>query len=259
MKGKTMPLNLDDKFDVDGQHGFIVFENRMERNPSNTVARAARTSYGKENSEKPTEGTIAKLADEEHTSPFRHSPISLTVQCPEFVARQWWKHIVGGEYSFKDTGWNEISGRYIEYDKIYVPPTLYRKARISKLGSSGDAHERSAHWVDEMERLTSESVELYHSMVRDGVAKEQARAMLPMSFYTRFMWTASEQALFHFVRLRTAPDAQREIREYAAVVDHICSQHYGISWKELVESSQKWIRIDDPNYIITRKEGIEGS
>lgn len=26
-----MPLNLDDKFDVDGQHGFIVFENRMER------------------------------------------------------------------------------------------------------------------------------------------------------------------------------------------------------------------------------------
>lgn len=254
-----MPLNLDDRFDVDGQHGFIVFENRMERDASLTVARAARTSYGNEHSERPAQGLITKLADEQHTSPFRHSPISLTVQCPEFVARQWYKHIIGGEYTFKDTGWNEISGRYIEYDKIYIPPTLYQKARISKLGSSGDAHERSAHWVAEMERLMDENVVLYQLMVSDGVAKEQARAVLPMSFYTRFTWTASEQALHHFCKLRTAPDAQREIREYAVVIDRICSGHYGTSWKALTESSQKWIRIDDPNYIITRKEDIEGS
>lgn len=231
-------IELDTKFDVDGQHGFIVFHDCMRRDPSDKVAQAARVSYGNEASEKPSKGLIAMLSVEQHTSPFRHSPISIIVQCPEFVARQWYKHIIGGEYTFKDSGWNEISGRYIEYDKFYIPPEVYQKAKISKMGSSGDVHEKSSEYTHWMHDVMNESSHLYHTLVSDGVAKEQARMILPMALYTRFMWTASQQALFHFVQLRTKPDAQREIRAYADVLDDICAQHYGISWQALKDANE---------------------
>jgi thymidylate synthase (FAD) len=234
-----MPFPLNSYIDVDSQHGFVVFHDAMQRDPSDKVAQAARVSYGNEDSEKPTQSLIAKLADEQHTSPFRHSPITLIVQCPEFVARQWYKHIVGAEYTFKDSGWNEISGRYIQYDKYYIPPMLYRKAHISKMGSSSEIHERSDEWLISMSKAMRESMNIYNAMINDGVSKEQARTILPMNLYTRFMWTASQQTLFHFCKLRTAPDAQREIREYAVAINYICTEHYGISWQALTDSAKK--------------------
>lgn len=231
-----MSIPLHTSFDVDGQHGFIVFHDAMQQDPSDKVAQAARVSYGNEQSNRPSLSLIQRLAEEEHTSPFRHSPISIIVQCPEFVARQWYKHVVGGPYSFVDTGWNEISGRYVAYDKFYIPPTLYYKATISKQGSSDVVHDDSASLRESMVNALNVLVETYQHLLAAGVAKEQARLILPMSLYTRFMWTASQQALFHFVRLRSKPDAQREIREYAAVLDTICAQHYGVSWQALKES-----------------------
>jgi thymidylate synthase (FAD) len=239
MKGKTMPVPLNETFPVDGQYGFIIFHDAMLRDPSDKVAQAARVSYGNEDSEKPSQKLISFLAREEHTSPFRHSPISIIVQCPEFVARQWYKHVVGGPYSFVDTGWNEISGRYVEYDKFYVPPAFYMQSKSSKQGSTDTVSDDSEYYrgwaIGAAESLTT----MYQRMIAAGIAKEQARTILPMSLYTRFMWTATEQALHHFVRLRNKPDAQREIRQYAAVLDHICSQHYGVSWDALKEADEK--------------------
>jgi thymidylate synthase (FAD) len=231
-------ITLGTKFDVDNQHGFIMFHDAMQRDPSDKVASAARVSYGNEDSEKPTQGLIQRLAEEEHTSPFRHSPISIIVQCPEFVARQWYKHVVGGPYSFVDTGWNEISGRYVAYDKFYIPPVLYNKAKISKQGSSNTENDDTPFFRGWMIGAVESLNMMYERMLASGIAKEQARMILPMSLYTRFMWTASEQAMFHFVRLRTKPDAQREIREYAAVLDTICAQHYGMSWQALKEADK---------------------
>lgn len=231
-----MSIPLGTSFDVDGQHGFIVFHDCMQRDPSDKVAQAARVSYGNEDSEKPSQRLIEFLAREEHTSPFRHSPISIIVQCPEMVARQWYKHVVGGPYAFVDTGWNEISGRYVEYDKFYIPPELYGQSKSSKQGSTDTPVTDSPLFRGWMLGAVESLTVIYQRMIAAGVAKEQARLILPVSLYTRFMWTASQQALYHFVRLRTKPDAQREIRAYAAVLDDICAQHYGISWQAMKDA-----------------------
>ena len=48
--------------------------------------------------------------------------------------RQWYKHVVGIETtsnsSTKDHAWNEISGRYVEYDEFYEPTDLENNQKI---------------------------------------------------------------------------------------------------------------------------------
>lgn len=227
---------MNELINVDGQHGFVMLVDAMQIDPTKKVAYSARLSFGNEESQKPHSALVTHLAEEQHTSPFRHSPISLLVQAPEFVARQWYKHVVGGPYSFNDTGWNEISGRYVEYDKFYVPDEFYCQSKVNKQGSTDEVNAYSAYYRGWMIGSIESTVYMYNKMIANGVAKEQARLILPMSLYTRFVWTPTQQAVYHFVKLRVKKDAQREIRAYANVVNTICESHYGESWKALQES-----------------------
>ena len=58
-------------------------------------------------------------------------------------------------------------------------------------------------------------------MLRRGVAKEQARIVLPLSQYTQVWWTASFQSIMNFIELRDEPTAQVEIQEYARALKKI--------------------------------------
>ena len=79
------------------------------------------------------------------------------------------------------------------------------------------------------------AVQTYNLMIECGVAREEARIVLPLSVKTRFYWTASLQALAHFVTLRSAPDAQSHIRRYAEAVEAICMEHFETVWEVLRE------------------------
>ena len=59
-----------------------------------------------------------------------------------------------------------------------------------------------------------------------GVAKEQARAILPACLYTSFTWTCSLQALLHFIALRQEDGAQYEIRQYAKALADLASSRF---------------------------------
>jgi len=178
------------------------------------------------------------LGNEEHTSPFRHSPITLFVQCPEFVARQWYKHVIGGEYTFKDNAWNEISGRYIVYDQFWIPDEFHMQARIKKAGGTSEVHPQSDFLREHYISAQKVAIETYKMLISEGVAREEARTLLPLGVYTSFFWTTSQQALRHFVRLRTAKDAQIHIRKYAEVINTICEAHYGESWRAFQDGEQ---------------------
>jgi thymidylate synthase (FAD) len=89
-----------------------------------------------------------------------------------------------------------------------------------------------------MADVTIKAVAAYNRMIETGVAKEEARMILPLSTYTRFYWTASQQALWHFVQLRRATGAQAAIRLYAEAVNEICSIHYGDAWQAIQEQQQ---------------------
>jgi thymidylate synthase (FAD) len=59
----------------------------------------------------------------------------------------------------------------------------------------------------------------YDSAMKDGIATEQARLFLPAyAMYVRWRWTASLNALLHFVSLRLDEHAQWEMQQYASAV-----------------------------------------
>jgi len=218
------------KINVDDQYGFVELVDWMSVDPVQKITDAARVSYdrdGMHDAEKDAR-LIRRLAKDGHWSPFRHSPITIMVSAPEFVARQWYKHVVGSSYAFVDTGWNEVSQRYTEVVNAYIPQTAHRQSTDSKQGS---AEAMSPFYHGFMQNAIEDAMRRYHLMIERGVSREEARMILPLAVYTRFYWTASQQALKHFVSLRTHSTAQSHIRDYADAVNNICESHYGEAWK----------------------------
>jgi thymidylate synthase (FAD) len=159
---------------------------------------------------------LSFLLTNNHTSPLRGAVLRFHVKAPLFVARQWWKHTVACTYVDDQLGWNEKSFRYCEAkDNEYYYPSSYRaQSSTNKQASSGLINEQ-----DKASALYSRAVgiavESYVDLIAMGVAKEQARAILPGCLYTSFTWTCSLQALLHFIALRKEAGAQDEIQRYA--------------------------------------------
>ena len=201
-----------------------------------TVVNAARVSFGKriDQIRDQDKKLLDYLAQNKHTSPFRHCYVQLHVKAPEFVARQWYKHIVGTEYSFKDQPWNEISGRYVTYDlEAWQPEHLRKQSQDKKQGSSEEFVDDEDALLKKYQEATQSMFKCYEEMLAAGVCKEQARTLLPLNFYTEWYWTASLQSLAHFVKLRTDPHAQVEIQEYAKIVDDIMLTLFPNAWRAM--------------------------
>lgn len=189
-----------------------------------TVVNAARVSWGKRKNTLSDRDAalIHYLAENAHTSPFRHVSLQFRVKAPEFVARQWYKHVVGADYAFKDTGWNEISQRYVEVPNEFYIPKTWRTQKGKQ--TSGDSIVFPSYTTEVYKEQLTESVKVYKEMLAMGVSREQARMVLPLSVYTEWYWTASLQAVAHFINLRQEVNAQWEIQQYAEAMHTLASQ-----------------------------------
>jgi len=190
-----------------------------------TVVNSARVSFGKrkkkfDNSDRKL---VKYLAKHKHFSPFRHLQVQFHIKAPEFVMRQWYKHVVGIETtsnsSTKDHAWNEISGRYVEYDEFYQPEIYRKQSSDNKQASEGqfvdDEHNlANTNW----RQAHAMSLTAYKQLIEMGMAKEQARCILPLTLYTEVYWTASFQSVMNFIELRNEKTAQIEIQQYAKVL-----------------------------------------
>lgn len=204
---------------IDFAHGGLVsLVDKMESPVDLKVVNSARISMGKQVEEvgPRDERLIKYLAEHEHTTPFRHSYVTFHIKAPVYVLRQWMKHQIG-------CSWNEISGRYVEFkaDDIWRPSQddWRESAPNVKQGSGGAlapclARAASETYYEAMEAAYN----AYTALIALGVCKEQARSCLPVSLMSECYWTASLQAVSHFLRLRLDSHAQVEIREYAAAV-----------------------------------------
>ena len=65
------------------------------------------------------------------------------------------------------------------------------------------------------------TIETYNKLLDMGVAKEQARSILPLTVYTKVWWTASFQSIMNFIELRDEKTSQVEIQEYAKALKEI--------------------------------------
>ena len=193
-----------------------------------TPVNAARVSFGgrSEKFEAKDRRLSKFLIKHKHFSPFRHQHVMMIIKAPEFVMRQWYKHVVGIETtsssSTKDHAWNEISGRYIPVQEYYHPEVWRKQSEDNKQASEGRLddlqQQRMTHIYNEYMRQVEMT---YDRMIDAGMAKEQARIILPLSQYTLVWWTASFQSIMNFIELRDEATAQVEIQEYAKALKKI--------------------------------------
>ena len=196
-----------------------------------TVVNSARVSFGKrkEKWDKSDENLVRFLAKHKHFSPFRHLQVQFHVKAPEFVMRQWYKHVVGIETtsnsSTKDHAWNEISGRYVPVEEYYIPTVFRAQSDDNKQASEGEVEDQKGSLQSWEDSIVHAKI-FYDGLLRRGVAKEQARCILPLSQYTEVYWTASFQAIVNFIELRDETTSQWEIQQYAKAMKKLMVDIY---------------------------------
>ena len=195
-------------------HGFVALDASLASDLA--VVNGARVSFNQASDELTDRdaGLIGFLMRNRHGSPFEHGYFRFIVKAPLFVVREHHRHRAGHSY-------NEWSGRYSKIEPEFYVPDFVR-TQVGKPGAytfepvddeTRDAVRR------EIANSATQAFQAYERMLERGVAKEVARAVLPLSTYTKYFWSCNPRSLMHFCSLRNHAEAQYEIRQYAAAAE----------------------------------------
>jgi len=198
-------------------HGYVALLDHMGTDID--IVNAARKSFNRESTyfDDKDKKLLRYLWDNKHTTPFEMVELKFAVMAPMFVARQWMRH--------RTWSYNEVSRRYTE-DRLrfYVP-----QQKDMRKQSQTD-RQASVEWesVDDdidplmcsFDMVWHEEMceDRYHSLLKRGLCREQARMVLPQSLYVEFIGKVDLSNLLHFLELRLDKHAQWEIQQYAEAI-----------------------------------------
>jgi thymidylate synthase (FAD) len=165
------------------------------------------------------------LACHRHTSPFEMVTTVWQIRAPLFVARQWMRHRTGS--------FNEKSLRYVEETALeFHVPTVWRKQSITNKQASEGAIDEQDLMTRQYRTAIHNAIKAYNVLIANGVAREQARMVLPVSLYTDFMWRTDLHNLLRFLSLRAKANAQLEIQAYANAIYDLLAPHFTVfNWR----------------------------
>jgi thymidylate synthase (FAD) len=215
-------------------HGFVRLDDAMADDLS--VVNGARVSFARHKAEMDDSdaGLIRFLMRERHGTPFEHNSFRFHVRAPIFVAREWFRHRVGS--------FNEFSMRYAKAtDDFYVPEPEDVRSQVGKPGAysfepvADDVAETTR---EELRAVYESAFTAYERLVELGVARELARAVLPVGAYTEFYWTVNARALMNFLSLRNSETAQREIRRYAEACEQFLADRMPVTYAAFVANDR---------------------
>ena len=170
----------------------------------------------------------------QHWAPFAHPHLSLRMTLPMFLARQFVKHQIGGV-------WSEESRRYISDEPgVWFPDEWHTRPEDIKQGSGGTIEEMIPYQGakpmavgDVAEECAEHAVRTYMSMVRNGVAPEEARIVLPLNTMTTVTWTGSLLFWSRVCNQRVDSHAQLAAQELGRQIANIVRPYYPVSWAAL--------------------------
>jgi thymidylate synthase (FAD) len=215
-------------------HGFVRLDDAMADDLS--VVNGARVSFAKHKTEMEDSdsGLIRFLMRERHGTPFEHNAFRFHIRAPIFVAREWFRHRVGS--------FNEFSMRYARAtDDFYVPAPDDVRTQVGKPGAYSFepvSVEVAESTREELQQVYDAAYAAYERLVELGVARELARAALPVGAYTEFYWTVNARALMNFLSLRNAETAQREIRRYAEACERFFAEKMPVTYEAFVAAGR---------------------
>ena len=201
------------------QLGFVKLLDVMGNDEE--VENAARISYG-EGTRKvsQTRNLIRYLMRHKHTSPFEMCEVKFHIKLPIFIMRQLVRH--------RTANLNEYSGRYsIMSNEYYLPEADYlQKQSATNNQGREEVHPHTGKLHFEFNRVYDNAHIAYENLLDEEIARELARAVLPVANYTECIWKIDLHNFFHVVHLRADNHAQREIQDYANAMYELIKPHF---------------------------------
>jgi thymidylate synthase (FAD) len=156
------------------------------------------------------------LYENRHMSPFEMAGATFEVQAPIFVFREWHRH--------RTQSYNEMSARYTPLPDVNYMPTTDRCIVVNGTNKQAQGHrkkpgelthEEVLTWLEHLQESYDLAQRVYEEGLHLGIPKEVARLPVPVGRYSRMRASANLRNWLQFLTLRSAPNAQWEIRQYA--------------------------------------------
>lgn len=202
-------------------HGHVMLEDWMGNDLY--IVNNARVSFDQESTEfgEKEAGLLNFLMKNQHGSPWESMVMRFDIKAPLFVIREWQRHRIGS--------FNEQSARYSEIpDDFYIPTRELVRTQKGKPGAyffeTIEDDTVAGYALEIIEIAQQTCFDAYYKLLEDGLAKELARVVLPVGMYSRMKWTVNLRSLLNFLMLRNHDHAQREIREYAWIIEQLVEQ-----------------------------------
>jgi len=176
------------------------------------------------------EKLLAYLMNNRHDTPFEMAGLVIEVQAPIFVFREWHRH--------RTQSYNELSARYTPLPDLNYMPTVDRclvvngaNKQANSVGAKELTHDTALFWLEQLNTLYVQAEDVYRLGLEIGIPKELARLPVPVARYSRMRASANLRNWLAFITLRSAPNAQWEIRQFSDAVGKIVQEKFPRTWE----------------------------
>ena len=181
-------------------------------NAQELVAYCARVSNpANQNNTDTSEKLIRYLIKHNHWSPLEMVSACLEIEVTRDIARQILRHRsfsfqeFSQRYAVADLGW--------EFKETRLQDTKNRQNSIALSGASLTEQNLMEQWKWKQEEVISAVEQSYNWAITNGIAKEQARAVLPEGLtLSRLYMQGTLRSWLHYIELRSGPETQKEHR-----------------------------------------------
>jgi len=182
-------------------------------NAEDHIVEVARISSSRKNKKDKPEGLLRYLVQHKHWSPFEHGHATFEIETSKAIGIQLIRH---RSFSFQ-----EFSQRYQDVNRLesmFEPIELRAQCEDNRQSSTEVINPTIAYKGNDVpaqeliKRHLENSHHLYNRLLNSGVAREQARMVLPLTTKTKIHMTGSIRSWVHFLELRDDSHAQKEIQ-----------------------------------------------
>ena len=181
------------------------------------MSRAARVSNPSNQENRKTEVKLLKyLAANKHWSPFEMASMCIEIKTTRAISAQIIRH--------RSFHFQEMSQRYTEALAVVIPDLRRQDLKNRQNSISDISPEIQAGFKQRIDALFQESLSLYHEMLSEGIAKECARAVLPLNTESTIYMHGTIRDWIHYCAVRCDPTTQLEQRQIADAIKRILIQ-----------------------------------
>ena len=176
-----------------------------------TIAYCARVSNPNNQDNKNYSRLLKYCIDHGHWSIFEMANIVLEIETTRGIAAQILRH---RSFSFQEFSQRYADASYLG-ESINIPELRTQDPKNRQNSIDNLDEYKEAIYTQNMRELFAKSKALYDIMIKDGVAKECARFVLPLATPTKMYMNGTIRSWIHYINLRTANGTQKEHMDVA--------------------------------------------